>query len=41
VPFAKRIGIDADELDDRVTEITRTWLEAMARPPATSRDGGA
>ncbi len=36
-PFAKRIGIDADELDARVTEIIRTWLEAMARPPAANQ----
>jgi AcrR family transcriptional regulator len=41
-PFAKRTGIDADELDARVTEITRTWLEAMARPPAGRQgDDGA
>ena len=33
-PFAKRIGVGVNELDARVTAITRTWLEAMARPPA-------
>lgn len=38
IPYAKRIGIDADELDARVTGITRTWLEAMARPPTASQD---
>jgi AcrR family transcriptional regulator len=42
VPLAKRTGIDPDKLDARVTEITRTWLEAMARPPAASQgDDGA
>jgi AcrR family transcriptional regulator len=40
-PFAKRIGVGVGELDARITEITRTWLEAMARPPAASQgDGG-
>jgi len=39
-PYAKRIHTDADDLDERVAEIARTWLEAMARPPVTSqRDG--
>ena len=38
VPFAKRLDIDTDELDTRVAEVARTWLEAMARPPAASRD---
>lgn len=32
-PFAKRIGVGVNELDARVTEVTRTWLEAMAQPP--------
>jgi hypothetical protein len=32
--YAKRIDTDADDLDERVAEIIRTWLEAMARPPA-------
>lgn len=41
-PFAKRIGVGVNELDARVTEIARIWLEAMARPPAgRQRDGGA
>jgi AcrR family transcriptional regulator len=34
-PYAKRIGTEADDLDERVAEIVRTWLEAMAEPPAT------
>ena len=34
-PYAKRIDTDADDLDARVARIARTWLEAMARPPAT------
>jgi len=34
-PYAKRIEADAADLDDRVAAIVRTWLEAMAKPPAT------
>ncbi len=34
-PYAKRIDTDVDDLDDRVAAIVRTWLEAMAEPPAT------
>ena len=33
-PYAKRIGTEADDLDERVAEIVRSWLEAMAEPPA-------
>jgi AcrR family transcriptional regulator len=41
IPLAKRMGIGARELDARVTAIVRTWLEAMARPPAViSTSGG-
>ena len=36
-PYAKRLGIKANELDIRVTRIIRTWLEAMARPPASTQ----
>lgn len=36
-PFAKRIGVGVNELDARVTEIARTWLDAMARPPAANQ----
>jgi len=36
-PYAKRIDTDAGDLDERVAEIVRTWLEAMARPPAASQ----
>ncbi|HIL99130.1 MAG: TetR/AcrR family transcriptional regulator [bacterium] len=32
LPYAKRVGIKPNELDDRVTKILRTWLEAMAQP---------
>jgi AcrR family transcriptional regulator len=40
--YAKRVDADAGDLDERVAEIVRTWLEAMARPPATSqRDDGS
>ena len=34
-PFAKRIDTDVKDLDKRVAAIVRTWLEAMAEPPAT------
>lgn len=34
-PYAKRLGIDADELDERVSGVLGTWLEAMAQPPST------
>ena len=36
IPLAKRMGIGARELDVRVTEILRSWLEAMARPPGAN-----
>jgi AcrR family transcriptional regulator len=36
-PYAKRIGTNVRDLDERVAEITCTWLEAMAPPPGTSR----
>jgi AcrR family transcriptional regulator len=40
--YAKRIDTDAGDLDERVAEIVRTWLEAMAGPPAASqRDDGS
>jgi AcrR family transcriptional regulator len=40
--YAKRIDADAGDLDERVAEIVRTWLEAMAGPPAASqRDEGS
>ncbi len=35
-PHAKRIDTDFGDLDDRVAAIVRTWLEAMAEPPATA-----
>jgi AcrR family transcriptional regulator len=34
-PFATRIDTDVNDLDERVAKIVRTWLEAMAEPPAT------
>ena len=37
LPYAKRVGIKPNELDDRVTNILGTWLEAMAQPPKGSR----
>ena len=36
LPYAKRVGIKPDELDDRVGKILRTWLQAMAQPPKDS-----
>jgi len=36
LPYAKRIGIKPNELDDRVSKILHTWLEAMAQPPKGS-----
>lgn len=38
LPYAKRVGIDPNELDERVSKILRTWLEAMAQPPADDLD---
>jgi len=35
IPIAKRMGINAKELDNRVTNVVRTWLEAMAHAPST------
>ena len=35
--YAKRIDTNVRDLDERVAEVIRTWLEAMARPPGTSR----
>ena len=32
VPYARRVGIQPNALDDRVGKILRTWLEAMAQP---------
>lgn len=32
-PYAKRIDTGTEDLDARLMEIVRTWLEAMARPP--------
>ena len=40
MPIARRMGIGARELDARVTEIVRSWLEAMAQPPAASPTTG-
>ena len=40
LPLAKRMGLGARELDDRVAEIVRTWLVAMAQPPAESEMAG-
>jgi len=37
LPYARRVGIDPNELDDRVGKILRTWLEAMAQPAKDDR----
>lgn len=34
-PLAARINTNVKDLDDRVAAIVRTWLETMAKPPAT------
>ena len=34
-PLAARINTNVKDLDERVAKIVRTWLEAMAEPPAT------
>jgi len=39
-PLAKRMGIGARELDARVTEIVRIWLEAMAQPSEAGKEHG-
>lgn len=36
-PIARRMGISPRELDGRVSEIVRHWLEAMARAPELPR----
>ena len=33
-PLAARVGTNVKDLDKRVAAIVRTWLEAMAEPPA-------
>jgi hypothetical protein len=34
-PYANRLDIDADELDERVSNIMRTFLESVAKAPST------
>ncbi len=34
-PLATRIETNVDDLDKRIAEIVRTWLEAMEQPPPT------
>jgi AcrR family transcriptional regulator len=34
-PLAARINTNVKDLDERVATILRTWLEAMAKPPAS------
>ena len=38
-PYAKRLQIDASELDDRVQGVIRTWLESMAQAPKVGERG--
>jgi hypothetical protein len=38
LPYAKRVGVAPKELDERVSKILRTWLEALAEPPADSQN---
>ena len=37
LPYARRVGVRPSELDDRVSKILRTWLEAMAQPAKDDR----
>ncbi len=37
-PYAKRLNIPVEELDQRVKGIYRTWLEAMSNPPSSNKD---
>ena len=34
-PYANRLNIDADELDERVSNVMRTFLESVAKAPST------
>ena len=34
IPIAKRMGIRAKELDNRVSKIVSNWLESMSQPPS-------
>jgi len=38
LPYAKRVGVSPKELDGRLSKILQTWLEAMAKPPANSKE---
>jgi AcrR family transcriptional regulator len=33
LPYAKRLGIKAPELDERATKVIEHWLSALAQPP--------
>lgn len=37
-PYAKRVGADVEELDDRVAALVGGWLETMKQPPAATPD---
>ena len=37
-PYAKRIGTNVDDLDERVASIVGIWLKAMQRPPVSTPD---
>ena len=37
LPYARRVGVRPSELDDRVSKILRTWLEAMAQTAKDDR----
>jgi hypothetical protein len=38
LPYAKRVGVTPEELDQRVSRILASWLEAMAAPPSQAPD---
>lgn len=37
-PYARRVGADVEELDDRVAALVGGWLETMKQPPAATPD---
>lgn len=37
-PYAKRVGADVEELDERVASLVSGWLETMKQPPAAAPD---
>ena len=38
LPYAKRVGVTPEELDQRVSRILTSWLAARAAPPPETPD---